>query len=100
MFYIFNITLLGNLINELTKKYDFSSKNLYLVSKIIKNSNGSKINPNHFSKICPTTGLVTFFVKEPLEYTGLLLEKKTNPSTALLTYQNINKYLEELKIKK
>lgn len=51
------------------------------------------MNPNYFAKICPTTGLFIFFVKEPLEYFGLVIEKRTVIKNALLTFSNMEEYL-------
>jgi hypothetical protein len=31
----------------------------------------NKINPNNFSKICGTTGLFVFFIKDAIDYIGL-----------------------------
>lgn len=44
------------------------------------------MNPNYYSKVCPTTGLVVFFVKEFIEYLGIVIEKKTNYKRAILTF--------------
>ena len=51
-----------------------------------------KILPNFYSKICSTTGLLIFIIKEALEYCGVIQnEKKTQPSRILdnlLFYKN------------
>ena len=40
----------------------------------------SKIVPSYFSKICGTTGLIVFVVKDALEYSGAIVnDKKTQP---------------------
>ena len=41
----------------------------------------NKIIPNYFSRICGTTGLLVFIVKDALEYCGVIInDKKTQPS--------------------
>ena len=51
-----------------------------------------KINPNYFSKICGTTGLLIFLIKDTLEYCGVIInDKKTQPARILdnlLYYKN------------
>ena len=48
--------------------------------------------PNYFSKICGTTGLLVFGIKDALEYCGVIKnDKKTQPSRILdnlLYYKN------------
>jgi len=58
-----------------------------------------KINPNHYSKICPITGLIVFSIKEYLEYYGIIVSTKTNANIALSTCESIINYLNELKEK-
>ena len=52
----------------------------------------NKIVPNYFSKICGTTGLLVFIVKDALEYCGVIInDKKTQPARILdnlLYYKN------------
>ena len=39
----------------------------------------SKIVTGYYSKICAATGLVTFVIKDALEYSGISVDKKTSP---------------------
>ena len=36
----------------------------------------NKLTPVYYSKLCPTTGLFVFVVKNALEYIGILEDKK------------------------
>jgi hypothetical protein len=56
------------------------------------------LSPAFFSKICGTTGLVVFFIKDILDYWGITNEKKYL-SKAFLVYNDIIKCL-NLKIEK
>ena len=86
------IFYLGEFLSGFLGSIDFSQKNIYQIYKLLGN-NDKKMNPNYYSKICPTTGLVLFFVKEPLEYLGLVIEKKTSLKKALLTLTGCIEYL-------
>jgi hypothetical protein len=67
----------GNLIAESVKQFDFTDANIHrLARKIDKNIN--KISPAYFSKICGTTGLIIFLIKDALEYAGILIQDKKN----------------------
>ena len=56
-----------------------------------------KINPNYFSKICGTSGLLIFLLKDALEYCGVIInEKKTQPARILdnlMYYKNTTETL-------
>jgi hypothetical protein len=67
---------LGSMVTGLVKNIDFSTENIYKVSKLV-GSNTSKMTPNYFSKMCGTTGLFIFLIKDALEYSGILIDKKT-----------------------
>lgn len=80
----------------LIKYFDDSPENLIEVYNILK-PNIHKITPNYYTKLCGATGLLVFFVKDSLDYLGLLIDKKTNPKRAIKTYKDIIAYLEEVK---
>jgi hypothetical protein len=69
---------MGNLMQNLVKTFDFSDENIYRVGKLV-GGHSTKMSPNHYSKLCATTGLVIFLVKDALDYSGILLDKKTSP---------------------
>ena len=56
-----------NFLKNLLINFDFSPKNIYEIKKII-NGNLEKIKPNIYSRICGTTGLLIFLIKDTLEY--------------------------------
>lgn len=63
----------------------------------------SKIAPAYFSKICATTGLFIFLIKDALEYCGIIYQDKKTPIGRV--YQNLNFAVElekdkSLKLKK
>ncbi len=80
---------MGTVIQNLVKNIEFSNENIYKISKMIGN-NVSKINPNYFSKLCGTTGLFIFFIKDSLEYAGIIVDKKTSINRLFrnFTYSN------------
>ena len=57
----------------------------------------NKLTPIYYSKLCPTTGLFVFLVKEALEYIGVLQDKKTQPGRI---YKNLKYLIENAKAKK
>lgn len=77
----------------LIKNFNLSPKNYYEVYKLLGKS-AHKINPNYYSKLCGTTGLVVFYVKDALEYMGLLEEKKTLANAVLNCFENCIEHLD------
>jgi len=69
---------IGNFINQHSNDLNFSTENIFAISQIIGNDLSKMTAPN-FTKICPTTGLVFFFIKDALEYSGIIVDKKTPP---------------------
>ena len=82
---------IGNFILEKTKCIEFSHNKIVLLNKLLVDSK-KKINPSYFSKLCGTTGLLVFLIKDALEYCGVIVsEKKTQASRILdnlLYYKN------------
>jgi len=81
----------GSFILEKSKSFDFSNNSIYLINKLLVG-----IKPNftssHFSKINGPTGLVSFIVLDALEYTGIIVTKKTPKSRIynnLVYYKNL-----------
>ena len=83
---------IGNFILEKIKNIDFTHKKIFLLNKLLIGAK-KKINPSYFSKLCGTTGLIVFLVKDALEYCGVIIsDKKTQPSRILdnlMYYKNI-----------
>jgi hypothetical protein len=79
---------------------DGSYENSYKIVKII-GSNLNKMNPNYFSKICGTTGLIVFFIKDALDFIGITFEKNPNMfkcvTTSLGIIEVVNEKIKHLK---
>ena len=82
---------IGSFILEKIQNITFEHKKIFLLNKLLIGMK-NKIVPNYFSKICGTTGLLVFIVKDALEYCGVVQnDKKTQPSRILdnlLYYKN------------
>lgn len=77
IYFVYILKCLGNQIFKDVKMFDFSSENVYKLNRIIGN-NTNKISPSYYSKLCGTTGLLLFLLKDCIEYSGInILEKKT-----------------------
>ena len=74
---IYNLNL-GTLIGNLVKNFKFSNENIYNIGKISE-KHINKIAPVYFSRICGTTGLLIFLIKDALEYAGLISQEKKTP---------------------
>jgi hypothetical protein len=93
---------IGNFINKYCNDLNFSTENLFMISKIIGNDLTKMTAPN-YTKICPTTGLVFFFIKDALEYSGIIVDKKT-PIVKLMNlldynYESLSSIYERIKTK-
>lgn len=86
----------GNMITNSLKNMDLSNENIYQIVKLVGN-NTTKINPNYFSRICGTTGLIVFFIKDVIDYLGLSSDKKAQPNRIYKTFSGL---IEELNVKK
>lgn len=79
------------------KYFDFSSETLF---KLCKNYGNYliKLNPPYYSKLCTTTSLFSFLLKDAMEYSGLVfLEKK---SQLVLVYNTYTYFIDTFEIKK
>jgi hypothetical protein len=95
---------IGNFILKKIEECDYNNKTIYYIEKMLKGKKDN-ITPSYFSKICGSTGLLIFLLRELLEYCGVIISpKKTQISRIynnLMYYKNIkdtlsgfNKYLE------
>jgi hypothetical protein len=97
---------LGELFKEKLKQFDVSPENIYKIKKITFN-NIEKINSKYYSKICGTTSLVAFMIKDIAEFCGVIEDDKKNNPYILLKYyeycQNVenkvNQFIQKLKLK-
>ena len=65
-------------------------KNIYEIYTLIEN-NLNKIIPSYFSKICGTTGLFVFFIKDVLDFLGIT----NNSNNSFATFNIMIDYLNE-----
>jgi hypothetical protein len=77
-----------------------------MINRLLRN-NQHKLNANYFSDICGTTGLITFFLKDALEFLGAISNKNfcqikiIKNNTMLIEYidgklDRLNKILNEI----
>jgi hypothetical protein len=69
---------IGKIIHELVKTLDFSLDNLLKIQRLL-GGNNQKITPSYFSKLCGTTGLFVFLLKDAFEYVGIIVDSKKTP---------------------
>jgi hypothetical protein len=79
----------GELIQKTVdeKNINIEGNNLYKIYKLVY-KNMDKIYPTYYSKICGTTGLFTFIIKDILDFVGISNDKKIQ-SRAYWTYSKI-----------
>ena len=82
---------IGTFIVDKFKDITFEHKKIFLLNKLLVGIK-KNINPTYYSKICGTTGLLIFIIKDALEYCGVIInEKKTQPARIidnLMYYKN------------
>ena len=80
---------LGDLFKNELNNMDCSIENIFNLIKMVNQSNNKdKLNPLFYSKLCPTTGLLIFLIKESLDYLGVLESNKTPPQRLIQIYQH------------
>jgi hypothetical protein len=77
-----------NVENDLTLTYENAYKIMHLIG-----DNISKITPAYFSKVCGTTGLFVFLIKDVLDYFGISGESGFSTKT-YWTYKGIVRVIE------
>jgi len=94
---------IGDFFRDSVENFEFSGKNIYEAKKLI-NGKEDQLKPANFTKICGTTGLVVFLIKDTLEYCGILLSLKKNVPSLCLKYleyiaemqSKMKKYIENI----
>ena len=90
---------IGSFILDKFKSVTFDKTKIVLMNKFLIGMK-KKINPNYFPKICGTTGLLIFLIKDALEYCGVIInDKKTQPARILdnlLYYKNSTENLAQI----
>lgn len=90
------IDKLGTFLVDSTKAFNFEDHNVYLINKLIINKK-AKMLPSYYSKICSSTGLIMFLIKDALEYCGIIFsEKKTPHNRVVNTLLYEKKLLEKI----
>lgn len=77
---------MGKLNEENIKLFDFSDKNIQTLSKIAE-PYLNILSPAYYTKECPAAGVYCFFIKDALEYCGIIPSKK---AIVPRLYQNAN----------
>ena len=65
----------GTFIRNYISEFDFTCKNIYKLKKLISGKE-KRIRPSIYENINETTGLISFIIKDSLEYCGLIPNKK------------------------
>jgi len=65
----------GTFIRDYTSEFDFTCKNLYKLKKLISGKE-KRLKPSIYENISGTTGLISFIIKDSLEYCGMIPNKK------------------------
>ena len=90
---------LSEFCNKCISEFNFDNKNILKLKEMAKDKS-EKLKPAYFGKICGTTGLFVFLIKDTLEYCGAIEDKKTpgNRIKSNYLYQktifdDLNKYI-------
>ena len=77
---------IGDYIMNKFEKYNCDCKTIYYIEKLLEGKKDN-ISPSNFSKICGSTGLLIFLIKELLEYCGVIISPKKTQLSRI--YQNL-----------
>ena len=86
---------LSQFCTESASKFILNDKNILKVKEMAKDIS-EKLKPKYWSKICPTTGFFSFIIKDVVEYTGIVEDKKTQPRRIKANYLYAKSLLEKL----
>ena len=86
---------LSKFCSETSKKFIFDDKNILKVKSLAKDLN-EKLKPKYWTNICGTTGFFVFMIKDAVEYSGVLEDKKTQPSRIKENYLYVKGLFEKL----
>ena len=86
---------LSQFCSETSKKFIFDDKNILKVKSLAKDLN-EKLKPKYWTNICGTTGFFVFMIKDAVEYSGVLEDKKTQPSRIKENYLYVKGLFEKL----
>ena len=77
------IDRIGSYLIEAAQHFNFDDRNVYYLNKLIVKRK-DKMLPSYYSKICSSTGLVMFLIKDSLEYCGVMFSEKRTPHNRLV----------------
>ena len=69
---------IGTAIENDLKNIDTSVENVFKIERLL-GKYVSKLTPNYYTKICGTSGLMVFIIKDIMEWVGIIYDKKANP---------------------
>ena len=88
---------IGYFIKDNISEFDFTNENIYKLKKLTKGCE-EKLKPTNYEKICETTTLFTFIIKDALEYCGIIYNKeKNNPGITISYLEFIREKLNDIK---
>lgn len=78
------------------REINISPENIYRLYNLI-GDDVIKINPNNFSKVCGTTGLFVFFIKDAIEHIGLgsKCDKNMNIEKCIWILSNLSQLIDK-----
>ena len=81
---------IGNYLNDIiiNNKIDITEDNLYKLYELVNNKLNI-ITPSYFNKVCSTTALITFYLKDILTFLGISIENEDIKQNGYWTYSNI-----------
>ena len=87
---------IGDMLNNIIKdnKIDISEDNLYKIYILVKDKLDIII-PSHFNKICSTTPLITFYIKDILNFLGISTDEDDIKQNGYWTYTFIINAIEK-----
>lgn len=86
---------LSQFCTESASKFIFNDKNILKIKEMSKDKI-EKLKPKYWSAICPTTGFFSFIIKDAVEYTGIVEDKKTQPRRIKANYLYAKSLFEKL----
>ena len=77
---------IGDFILNKFENYNCDCKTVYYIEKIMEGKKDN-MSPSYFSKICGSTGLLIFLIKELMEYCGVIISTKKTQLSRI--YKNL-----------
>ena len=88
---------IGSFIKEYISEFDFTKQNIYKLKKL-STGKEDKLKPRTYENICKTTALISFIIRDSLEYCGVIPnEKNMGPNVVISYLEYIKENLNECK---